>query len=956
VRRTATVLAALVGVALAALAVPAAALTPRAPGAPGAPSLMGSGASAGLVAAPVRSPALEDVGACMLRRGRGDVLLVIDASGSLQATDPKAARVTAARYLSQRFTDVAARNKLALDLAVSVFSATYEPLLPWTRLTGQSVQASVSPTLGELASRNTGFETDYWVALDGARRQLLDKAKSAGGRDKTCQMIVWVTDGKYELQTRTTGQQRDRYGETKPYAPKVLLTDDARLNEVTEAGRDDLCRRGGLADQVRSSGIRTLAVGLETPRARGDFDFLSAMATGRAGSTTCGAITSPVPGDFWRASSLDDLLFVFNRMVPSPPPETPSGVCVRTLCPEGRVGFVLDASIRSVRALAGTRLDGVAIHLTAPGGARPAVLNYQAGDERQPSRRASVGGLPVEYQWLSPRTIVLTMERQKGRPWTGEWAITFVSSRPVAPGTKARTQLEIQGDLVPSWLNGSTADLRSGEVVRGLRFGVVRAGSGQQVPASEILGKVRLSVALVRTDTGKTVPVASEAKTELGAAHDLVLTDVPAGEVTFRLRLEVTTRDAATRPGTRLADQVRDVPAEVLPPLNFPRVSPDTIDFGRAEDLALLRAAIPVTGPGCVWLQGAGTQLVGIPLGLRDVRVGTDTATARSSCLPVARDAQVMLPLSIARTTTGIGTINGTLQIGLAPEDPTAQRTSSVRVPFTAEVTRSPRGVVRWSVFIVGLLIGLLLPVAVAYLAKWYSARIPGRPLMAGVIPVTLRDGQVLRDGRQLELSHADATLVGGLTRAGARRLEVPAAGVTLRAKTGLNPAKPGYVLVESPGMLAASGTPPYTDRSGVRARLPLSVHNTWVVLTDGAAGDVRVLALISGVANENVLSRLSADIRSELPERLAELHSAIAGSAPPPAPPGDQAPGVPRPGWSTPADRGTTPSNPWSDQPGRTVDDPVRAPWASDGSVDVDDVPSRHDDGDGSTGESPWR
>src|SRR5215475_2285234 len=76
-RRTAIVLTALVGVALATL-----------PAGASAPAATGSDASASHLAAPVRSPALEDVGACMLQRRRGDVLLLVDASPSLRTTDP----------------------------------------------------------------------------------------------------------------------------------------------------------------------------------------------------------------------------------------------------------------------------------------------------------------------------------------------------------------------------------------------------------------------------------------------------------------------------------------------------------------------------------------------------------------------------------------------------------------------------------------------------------------------------------------------------------------------------------------------------------------------------------------------------------------------------------------------------------------------------------------------------
>ncbi|OOK64093.1 hypothetical protein BZL30_9185 [Mycobacterium kansasii] len=55
--------------------------------------------------------------------------------------------------------------------------------------------------LSTLASKNTGIDTDYWLALDGARQALASRGSGVGGADR-CQAIAWFSDSKIDFTAR----------------------------------------------------------------------------------------------------------------------------------------------------------------------------------------------------------------------------------------------------------------------------------------------------------------------------------------------------------------------------------------------------------------------------------------------------------------------------------------------------------------------------------------------------------------------------------------------------------------------------------------------------------------------------------------------------------------------------------------------------------------------------------
>jgi hypothetical protein len=81
-------------------------------------------------------------------------------------------------------------------------------------------------------------------------------------------------------------------------------------------------------------------------------------------------------------------------------------------------------------------------------------------------------------------------------------------------------------------------------------------------------------------------------------------------------------------------------------------------------------------------------------------------------------------------------------------------------------------------------------------------------------------------------------------------------------------------VRVDADDRISVGSRLPGTDRTGLRAVLPLAVHNTWVVLHDpqGPATAAEVLLLVGGRSDTAARQRIYDDVVRRLPEMLTAL------------------------------------------------------------------------------------
>lgn len=846
--------------------------------------------------------AVERFGACVAAQKSGRVLLLIDESGSLQETDPNNARVTAAKYLVDQLNRFAADSGAAMDVAVAGFSTDFTKQIEWTRLDGAG-QAKLDAGIDGFASRNTGSDTDYWQALNGAQQELAAAGGGEGG--PACRALAWLTDGKLDFEPRPGVDE-------KPYAPGQNLETQAGVDATKQAAAESICRPGGLADQLRSSGIVTFGLGLAPDVAKhSDFDLLKSIVTGETTPAgACGELTSPTPGAFYLAQNIDDLLFAFDAVsTPGQPPiQTESGVCPGgAICEEAKHRFVLDNSVRSVNVLASADKAGLTPVLVPPmGPPQPLATSGTA--------TANLGGVKADYKWLSDRSLTIRLEGASALEWPGVWALLFQDPSG-DPSARTKSSIHIAGDLFPVWPDSKNAVLHQDSKVP-VTFGVV---DGRQAPVdvATLLGRADLSVVL--TDAAGTVHPLFEAvpKDQIAAPRELDLHGVVPGNATLRLTLSVTTADAvdaqgARFPGTALAPQSVDLPVAVTPPAGYPTISNTVVDFGRLTQPGEVSANLTVTGPGCVWLPAdAPLDVAAAPDGVTDVKVSS-TNSAHDGCLSVAEGATSRLPLTISVQNIGNGVVNGKVPVSVSPTDQSAPPVQ-VDVPFTLAMEKPFKP---WWAFIAGILAVLLgpgIPLLLLYLMKWLGAKIPGRSLYTKEIPVHVQGSTVLRDGNPFALRNNDLTQLIPGREGGVRNLQ--AGSAELRTHVGLSPFGRGYVVATAPGR-AGAGQLSAMHGKTPDAKLPLNVHDKWFVLHDpsGSPEAASVVLLVGGDSGPEVRDRMIREINEQLPQVLADLRAQAArpaegGQAAPPPPPNPFDPqGSAGPGPGS--------TNPFSDSP----------------------------------------
>ncbi|MCD2116718.1 MULTISPECIES: hypothetical protein [Rhodococcus] len=307
-------------------------------------------------------------------------------------------------------------------------------------------------------------------------------------------------------------------------------------------------------------------------------------------------------------------------------------------------------------------------------------------------------------------------------------------------------------------------------------------------------------------------------------------------------------------PGTDLTPQYVDVPLNLAPPIGYPTV-PGRIDFGQVEGAGTFPGELVIQGPGCVWVDPASpVRIDAIPDGVGNTALTVGGATSPENCLTIEEGTSGTLPLELAVSEAGNGAFNGAVRLMIAPEGE-PDRAMPVDVPFTADLLK-PLDSARFLLgFLAVFLLGVGIPFAILYALKWWASRIPAETLKTQSFAVTISDAGLLRDGRPFALRDNDLQEIVRDLGKPARTLDVD--GARLETKMGASPVGAGYVLVRAPGMLGASGANPGTDRRTGDARLPLAVHNNWVLLHDpeGPADQATLLLLVGATAtNERVM------------------------------------------------------------------------------------------------------
>lgn len=850
-------------------------------------------------AAPARAAetAADQYVACLNGSKRGDVLVLIDTSASLQSSDAEAARIAAGEYLLRRLAKSADDAELDLNVSLAGFANRYEPGTGWSALNGGSVDGVLSD-IRAFEDRETGQGTDYWLGLDGARRALSERKQES---PQSCQSIVFFSDGALDIDR---APDEDNNPIDRPYDPENPLATQADRDRARQAATESLCRPGGLADQTRVVPITLFGVGLTAPGGAqaGDFDLMRRVVEG-----DCGA--QAPNGQFALAGDIDGLLRAFDRIT-GEGTEQEGSYCQgdqAQLCEEGAHNFVLDASISSVSVLGSGDIDEPRIVLVSPGDRQIELRQSPLGEPQD----VELDGVGITYTWMSPKTFSASLDsNDRNDVWTGRWRLIFFDPDGTNPEARSRTSIHISGNVFPAWPEAGDAEVRAGESAE-VTFGLVNAAQ-QPVDPAQLLGTVALDATLIDAAGAETPIARGLGRDELTAPQRLDAATLRPGPASVRLALQVTTagwtdpRTGEQVPGTPLKPQLVDVPFTVLAPVGFGHIDP-SVNFGTAEGPVNLTGALPAYGPGCIWLDPGSPEVLTGPVELTDVALGS-SATSAETCVRIEEGQAGELPLTLTSPQTGNGALTGAFTVQMASLD-APDRVQDFTVDYAAEVQRPLNRTNFALALLAALLLGPGIPLALLYLSKWATAKIPAEPLLTETIPVRMQGTTVTRDGAPFALRDGDLRTMAQIPSGGARSVAV--GGIVLATRTGASPFGAGDVRVQAGQQVGASSAHPEPVGKEQQARLPLAVHNNWVLLHDplGAADAATAVLLVAGDSTPAQRQALVEDFNRRAPQVYAGLRSQAGSSAATGQGPG----GAPFAGGATSAG---SPTNPPSSPP----------------------------------------
>lgn len=809
--------------------------------------------------------ALAEFGACLHGQGKGALILLVDQSGSLRQTDPTNDRITAGKYLIERFANFADNSMVKLDIKVSGFAAKYDGNNTWSSISLGNM-GQVQAALDTVGTTIHDYDTDYWTALNNARADIEQHAQEMA---TTCKAIAWLTDGEFDIDVRDDDASRARYDAEKSYAPSIPLDSKDNTKKVIEAGKEDICRPKGVADQLRASNISMMAIGLT--QADPDYSFVkSVLAGGGANAATygvsmCGEIAA-TPGLFLEAKDLDSLYLAFDAF--STPGQTTqqreAQVCQGQICNEDPLNFVLDDTLSHVQVLVSSEKEGIDAYLLPPN--NKDLMPMLAGQKGEDS-----SDLP--FRWLTPRTLEFNLDSAKISDWTGEWRLVLVDRDSTSAGKKFHANLHLHSFVQLDVSSITGANFHKGETYEGLEVFAFDSKSGEKIDLQDLKGRARIDIVL-KDAQGTEHRIVEGSSESIKDLLTLDTSEIAIGKAQIRASIQLTTAsikqgDGKEIPGTLLAPNATVVDVVVNPPLSFPSVVAD-VDFGLLDGTNSATADLQMKGEGCVWINDSEANLRAAPASIARVRV-TSKASSKDSCTKL-EGSEATVPVSIAFDHPDNGALLGDFNVSIMSAD--GSQTEELSVPFKAEVQKPLNVATAWGTFIVALIAGVGLPILMLYVFKYFGAVIPKGQIGAVVFPFDVPEGDAM-----MPLT-IPVPVEGHLLQAvpkGARHFSI--GGYTFKVRMGASPVSRGWVELQSS---APSISGDYPGHMNGHATMPLGLRGQWIAVQDQPNSPKRItLILLASNANQDALEAVARVADQNLRTRLKALAEV---SAPPAA------------------------------------------------------------------------
>ncbi|MGO2426401.1 vWA domain-containing protein [Corynebacterium flavescens] len=807
-------------VALAGMASSLGALAQEDPGIP--PEQAPAPEPAGNTAAPQSSLSelsqknLSEFGSCIASSKSADLLFVLDQSASLVGyqgstpTDAESFRVDATRDIATQLAHLGADSGASINVKLAGFGSEYysdsADYGEWVDVSGNPDALKEQIEKFRSSERVADLETDYGTAYAGALREMAQRPSN------DCRAVVFFTDGNF-------------------------YSDEAQGD--IEGAKNALCADNSAVAALRSSHIRLFNVGLVPPE---DADSQVDLLTRLSENQTC---TGHEPnGAFFNAGQDPAALFAaFRNLIPT------SGGMSKNAAFAESFDFVLDDSITPVRLSAipktSVREGELVPTLTGPDG--------QTVDLTPETTRIAGAETNVSVNDKLPGMVDVSMSKAAdGARWAGEWTFGYR----VAEGSEGEYSASMV--MIPGLsVNLTRAD--GGEAKGGINSDeVIKAqlvdGAGN--PRS-LEGEGLLSAAFLPSQ-GDPIPLVENQPIVNGEQVDIPLEAIDTA-VNGRLatRVDITTKGADDAPGTRL-NPIEAETSLTVTPSDMPSVGSVQVVTMDDKEVTI---DVPASGPGKIWVadQSIGAQEGTLPDGVDKLAVSS-THNSADTALELGEGEQGTIPVTLRMDTLADGPLNAAAVIDLQSAD--GQRQAQLPLELQGSVTTPVNKTVFGVAMVLAIVLALLIPLAILYLMKFVSGRIPRRPkLFVKTIPVRREGTRLIRTdkGGDFVLDPQEFFESVPVTPAGR---SVNLGTYPVRVRSGLNPFTPAQAVVDKAGTISGKGR----ARNG-HAVLPLAVHNGWFLAGNPADPDSgEIVVAVDNLAQSPRVAALSEEIRANAP------------------------------------------------------------------------------------------
>lgn len=835
-----------------------------------------SGPTATMAAQPSDTAAYDRVATCFAERGHLAVLALVDESSSLRETDPDGRRtdalVNVLRMLARRggITQDGVAGKIEVQLAG--FSTKYAAGA-WTTLAA-APGAELEKTARAFGRRQLHDDTDFAAALLGAQKAFMDKDAEAtrAGNQPPCRLLLLFTDGRYVL--GTTG--------ARDYAPDVSADD---RGAIRDRGRQVLCDRGQLVDQLRESGTVVLAIGLaaNAPGSpRPNHDFLRSIAERTASAETCGASTT-TPGKFIPANGLDELTAAFDKAIGLAlggtlvDGDSDVSVCdaagtADTSCERT---FRLDAGLHEFHLLLNLGASGIEVRLRSPAGTE---LTLRAGEQGE----HSLAGAALTTSALGELDLVIDGKLPADTTsWAGTWTVRFVDTTGQNTGAVASSQLTVFGGLVPV-TRPARPEFRVGEETD-FRIAVVDAAGSPRTP-EDFVRSADVTAVLVDPQGKETaVTVGAAAADGTYPARYRMPDDAEATYVVLRIQLDVVTSS-----GLSLQPRTTSHRIPVDQPSAYPTLAPlelvlspivDEVDDGEGTTKVTVTGGLG--GSGCVWFEQPSFATTPPNTGTFTARM-TPGGGSEADCVRVDAGQRLEITIAVQPERVRTGFANGQMVVNLKAD---GERTRQVHIPVRFEMEHPVGGGTQWTIFLAIFLGGLLLPLLLLWFVSWMVARFadPDQLRWASHEVLVTEAGITVTGANRPLRDVITADALGAMDEIPHGRIRQFRCGtLTFTTKVPLLPWALPYAVVSADGkpVLSSGGE---ASRDLCTARVGFELNRTWVfaVAADESTEDtVRLRGTLFVFVTDFDLAEKAAQVTSaverDLPGCVAPAHDRI--------------------------------------------------------------------------------